>query len=150
MIFPFAEYRDRSVSTCLGETLSIHVIKNYLGVNNFVYALFRFQTQTQLYGSKPSDFRLSIEEALLVENGHTKSDFNEGHEDNPIINHSTIQEATASNRDIDYYSFNKASCDITIIILCLLLLWGQSYSCTAQLHKSVMSSVARNYTKLDK
>lgn len=79
MIFPFVEYMDR------------------------------FRTQTQLYGSKPSEFRASIEEALLVQNGNTGSDFDAGHEDNP--------EAVGSNLDIDYYSYNKGtkqcdSCDI--------------------------------------
>ncbi|KAL1830344.1 hypothetical protein ACET3Z_008756 [Daucus carota] len=67
MIFPFAEYMNR------------------------------FQTQTQLYGSKPSEFRLSIEEALLVENGHTEPDFDVGHQDNPV---STI----LVNQDMDYSS----------------------------------------------
>lgn len=90
MIFPFADYMDR------------------------------FRTQTQLYGSKPSEFRASIEEALLVQNGNTESNY-AGHEDNPVINHDTIRKAVGSNLgsnlDMDYYSYDKDtrecdSCDI--------------------------------------
>ena len=32
-------------------------------------SLFRFQGQTRLYKSKPSDFRMALEEAMLAEDG---------------------------------------------------------------------------------
>lgn len=109
MIFPFAEYMDRSGSIFLGKKSCKHLRCIWIRINNFVYALFRFRTQTQLYGSKPSQFRASIEEALLVENGNAGSDHDAGHEDNPVINHNTIGEAIGSNRDMDYFSYNKVS-----------------------------------------
>ncbi|THG23377.1 hypothetical protein TEA_006469 [Camellia sinensis var. sinensis] len=65
MIFPFLEYMDR------------------------------FRTQTQLYGSKPIDFQMAIDEAILAENGYTDT----GLETDPATNHIEIQEATGSNHD---------------------------------------------------
>ncbi|KAH6756582.1 SET domain protein 14 [Perilla frutescens var. hirtella] len=57
MIFPFHEYMDR------------------------------FQGQTKLHGSKPSDFRMAIEEAIMAENGYTDSAAEAGQELSPATNH---------------------------------------------------------------
>ncbi|KAL8111662.1 histone-lysine N-methyltransferase ATX5-like [Apium graveolens] len=61
----------------------------------------RFRTQTKLYGYKPSKFRASIEEALLVKS------MNVGHGGGHVINHSTIREADGSNLNIDHLSYSK-------------------------------------------
>ncbi|CAA0838929.1 Histone-lysine N-methyltransferase ATX3 [Striga hermonthica] len=68
MIFPFHEYMDR------------------------------FQGQTKLHGSKPSDFLAAIEEAVLIENGYGKSDIGMGHETLPLANNGDGVEATGSNQ----------------------------------------------------
>ncbi|GER46357.1 histone-lysine N-methyltransferase ATX3 [Striga asiatica] len=69
MIFPFHEYMDR------------------------------FQGQTKLHGSKPSDFLAAIEEAVLVENGYGKSDIGMGREMLPVANKGDVAEATGSNQE---------------------------------------------------
>ncbi|CAL5400880.1 unnamed protein product [Camellia sinensis] len=73
MIFPFLEYMDR------------------------------FRTQTQLYGSKPIDFQMAIDEAILAENGYTDT----GLETDPATNHIEIQEATGSNHDQEGWSHSQ-------------------------------------------
>ncbi|KAL2251832.1 UNVERIFIED_CONTAM: Histone-lysine N-methyltransferase ATX3 [Sesamum indicum] len=58
----------------------------------------RFQGQTKLYGSKPSDFHLAIEEAILAENGYADSTMETGQETLPVTNHGSA-EATGSNQE---------------------------------------------------
>ncbi|GER26485.1 histone-lysine N-methyltransferase ATX3 [Striga asiatica] len=69
MVFPFHEYMDR------------------------------FQGQTKLHGSKPSDFLGAIEEAVLVENGYENSDMGTRQETLPVPDHSDVEEATGSNQE---------------------------------------------------
>ncbi|KAK4397248.1 Histone-lysine N-methyltransferase ATX3 [Sesamum angolense] len=54
--------------------------------------------QTKLYGSKPSDFHLAIEEAILAENGYADSAMEAGQETLPVTNHGSA-EATGSNQE---------------------------------------------------
>ncbi|KAL0412232.1 UNVERIFIED_CONTAM: Histone-lysine N-methyltransferase ATX4 [Sesamum latifolium] len=58
----------------------------------------RFQGQTKLYGSKPSDFHLAIEEAILAENGYADSAMEAGQDTLPVTNHGSA-EATGSNQE---------------------------------------------------
>ncbi|XP_057980958.1 histone-lysine N-methyltransferase ATX4-like [Malania oleifera] len=79
MIFPFLDYMDR------------------------------FQGQTQLHKSKPSDFRMAIEEGFLAEHGFI--DFNHGTGlTNDEAGATGIQEATGSNQDQECYSQNLDAC----------------------------------------
>ncbi|XP_009774695.1 histone-lysine N-methyltransferase ATX4-like isoform X2 [Nicotiana tabacum] len=71
MIFPFQEYVDR------------------------------FQGQTKLYGSRPSDFHMAIEEAILAEHGYTDKRPEMEQETSPATNDSGIEEATGSNQELD-------------------------------------------------
>ncbi|KAK3001119.1 hypothetical protein RJ639_022476 [Escallonia herrerae] len=80
MIFPFLEYTDR------------------------------FRGQTQLYGSKPSDFNMAIEEAFLAEHGYNDTTNGTGQGTDPVTKQSEIQEATGSNQDQDCCYSNQASC----------------------------------------
>uniref|UniRef100_A0A2N9HXA4 Histone-lysine N-methyltransferase n=1 Tax=Fagus sylvatica TaxID=28930 RepID=A0A2N9HXA4_FAGSY len=72
----------------------------------FMEFMDRYQGQTQLYKSKPSDFQMALEEALLAENGILDTDLGAGH--NPDANPNGFQEATASNLDQQYYSQDQA------------------------------------------
>lgn len=71
MIFPFQEYIDR------------------------------FQGQTKLYGSRPSDFHMAIEEAILAEHGHTNKGPEMEQETSPATNDSGVEEATGSNQELE-------------------------------------------------
>uniref|UniRef100_A0A5B7CF24 Putative histone-lysine N-methyltransferase ATX4-like isoform X2 n=1 Tax=Davidia involucrata TaxID=16924 RepID=A0A5B7CF24_DAVIN len=81
MIFPFLDYMDR------------------------------FQGQTQLYGSKPSDFQMAIEEAFLAEHGYIDTGLGSGQETYPVTNHCEIQEATGSNQDQECNSCSQDAYD---------------------------------------
>ncbi|KAK6141071.1 hypothetical protein DH2020_025183 [Rehmannia glutinosa] len=72
----------------------------------------RFQGQTKLHGSKPSDFKLAIEEAILAENGYGNSVTEAGPETLPVANYGHAEEATGSNQEsecIQQASFNLAN-----------------------------------------
>ncbi|XP_059651242.1 histone-lysine N-methyltransferase ATX4-like [Cornus florida] len=77
----------------------------------FLEYLCRFQGQTQLNGSKRSDFQKAIEEAVLAEHGYIDTVLGSGHEASPVANHSEIQEVTGSNQDQECYSHNQAAFD---------------------------------------
>ncbi|KAL2536338.1 Histone-lysine N-methyltransferase ATX4 [Forsythia ovata] len=81
MVFPFHEYMDR------------------------------FQGQTKLYGSKPSDFHMAIEEAILAENGYTNPSVEIVQETLPGTNTSEIEQATGSNQESQYCSIVQDSSD---------------------------------------
>lgn len=70
---------------------------------------FRFQGQTQLYKSKPSDFRMAIEEAFLIEQGYMGTIVGYGQRAHPEANPCGIEEATGSNQDEEFPSQNQAS-----------------------------------------
>ncbi|KAJ8573133.1 hypothetical protein K7X08_009644 [Anisodus acutangulus] len=72
MVFPFQEYTDR------------------------------FQGQTKLYGSRPSDFHMAMEEAILAENGYTNKSPETEHETSPATNDSGVEEATGSNQELEF------------------------------------------------
>ncbi|KAL3517292.1 hypothetical protein ACH5RR_024194 [Cinchona calisaya] len=59
----------------------------------------RFQGQTKLYGSKPVDFHMAIEEAILAEGGYVHPTSGFEPETSPVANHSEIEEATGSNQE---------------------------------------------------
>lgn len=59
----------------------------------------RFQGQTKLHGSKPSDFRKAIEEAVIVESGYGGSGMEAAQETSPSVNHCETEEATGSNQE---------------------------------------------------
>lgn len=59
----------------------------------------RFQGQTKLHGSKPSDFHLAIEEAVMAENGYVDSAMEAGQETSPAVNQGEAEEATGSNQE---------------------------------------------------
>uniref|UniRef100_A0A1D1ZA96 Histone-lysine N-methyltransferase ATX4 n=1 Tax=Anthurium amnicola TaxID=1678845 RepID=A0A1D1ZA96_9ARAE len=69
----------------------------------FIDYLDRFQGQTQLHRSKPSDFRMAIEEAFLAEHGFMGVQMEEGNTVGepayPQLVPGGIQEATDSNQD---------------------------------------------------
>ncbi|KAL7125696.1 hypothetical protein ABFS83_14G133700 [Erythranthe nasuta] len=58
----------------------------------------RFQGQTKLHGSKPSDFHAAIEEAILAENGYANSAMKDGQETLPATEFNGAEEATGSNQ----------------------------------------------------
>lgn len=71
----------------------------------------RFQGQTELCGSKPSDFRLAIEEAFLAEHGFSGARVDATTISSQPANYVSfpIQEATDSNHEQECQSRIKAS-----------------------------------------
>ncbi|XP_027162942.1 histone-lysine N-methyltransferase ATX3 isoform X1 [Coffea eugenioides] len=59
----------------------------------------RFQGQTKLYGSKPVDFHMAIEEAILVESGYVNPGSGIEPETSPVASQSEIEEAMGSNQE---------------------------------------------------
>ncbi|KAH0466568.1 hypothetical protein IEQ34_003806 [Dendrobium chrysotoxum] len=74
----------------------------------FIEYLDRFQGQTQLYRSNPSEFRMAIEEAFLAEHGFLGAEVDEmslgGQMENSQSMPRGIQEATDSNHDLECQS----------------------------------------------
>ncbi|PON98019.1 Histone-lysine N-methyltransferase ATX [Trema orientale] len=75
----------------------------------FLEFIDRFRGQTQLYKSKPSEFQMAIEEALLAENGFLDSSFGNDKISSSETCPREIQGATTSNQEEEYYSQNQAS-----------------------------------------
>lgn len=69
--------------------------------------MFRFRGQTQLYKSKPSEFQMAIEEALLAENGILDASFGTDKITGSEAYPQEIQEASTSNQEEEYYSQNQ-------------------------------------------
>ncbi|KAF3439869.1 hypothetical protein FNV43_RR18147 [Rhamnella rubrinervis] len=69
----------------------------------FMKFMDRFRGQTQLYKSKPSEFQMAIEEALLAENGIMDSSFGSGQTTNLEAYPMEFQGTT----DQEYYSQNQ-------------------------------------------
>lgn len=73
------------------------------------FVLYRFQKQSELNDSDPSDFHMALEEAVLADRGFTEKliqDINIA-AGNPAYDESVlrwVQEATGSNHDHDYLS----------------------------------------------
>nr|XP_023876913.1 histone-lysine N-methyltransferase ATX3 [Quercus suber]POE80531.1 histone-lysine n-methyltransferase atx3 [Quercus suber] len=78
----------------------------------FMEFMDRYQGQTQLYKSKPSDFQMALEEALLAENGILDANLGAGQMGNSDATPNGFQEATASNLD-QYYYQNQDFCKDT-------------------------------------
>ncbi|XP_077226900.1 histone-lysine N-methyltransferase ATX4-like isoform X2 [Tasmannia lanceolata] len=77
----------------------------------FVDYLDRFQGQTQLFRSKPCDFRMAIEEAFLAEHGFAGPQLEEMITIGKQARHQSllrgIQEGTGSNQDQECHSQNQ-------------------------------------------
>ncbi|KAJ9681209.1 hypothetical protein PVL29_020200 [Vitis rotundifolia] len=73
----------------------------------FLEYLDRFQGQTQLHKSKPSDFREAIEEAFLAENGFFDTNNGSGQLSRTEANPVGVEEATGSNQDQESHSQNQ-------------------------------------------
>ncbi|KAL6557137.1 hypothetical protein OROMI_017487 [Orobanche minor] len=59
----------------------------------------RFQGQTKMHGSKPSDFLVAIEEAVLAENGYGNPAMEAGQKKLPVESCGNAEEATGSNQE---------------------------------------------------
>jgi hypothetical protein len=90
--------------------------------------LFRYQGQTQLYRSKPSDFQMALEEALLAEDGILDANLVAGQMANPDTNLNGIEEAIALNLEQKYYSPNQASSS-ELNFLAILPIWMAPFFC---------------------
>lgn len=69
---------------------------------------FRFQGQTELHKSKPSDFRMAIEEALLAEQGFVDGQLGLVRTSLYDANPHGFQEAAGSNQFQEYSSQRQA------------------------------------------
>lgn len=97
------------LTICLREIISLFLI--------VVFFLFvRFQGQTQLHKSKPSDFREAIEEAFLAENGFFDTNNGSGQLSRTEENLVGVEEATGSNQDQESHSQNQASSHNSIFL----------------------------------
>lgn len=74
-------------------------------------SLFRFQGQTRLYKSKPSDFRMAIEEAMLAEDGIL----------DPHLGPEQILEGAGSRADQEFY------CQDQVILISFTLCYVSAY-----------------------
>ncbi|KAL6513640.1 hypothetical protein OROGR_021126 [Orobanche gracilis] len=59
----------------------------------------RFQGQTKMNGSKPSEFLVAIEEAVLAENGYGNPEMESGQKKLPVESCGNAEEATGSNQE---------------------------------------------------
>ena len=64
----------------------------------------RFKGQKQLYKSKPSDFQLAMEEAILAEDGFVDAGVGSTLMSLPEADVSELPDASTSNQDLEYYS----------------------------------------------
>ncbi|PHT74713.1 Histone-lysine N-methyltransferase ATX5 [Capsicum annuum] len=71
--------------------------------------LDRFKGQTKLYGSRPSDFQMAIEEAILAKHGSTNKGPETKQETSPATNDSGVEEATGSNQELEFCFSDQAS-----------------------------------------
>lgn len=95
--------------------------------------MFRFQGQSDLNDSKPSDFRTAIEEAFLAENGFIEKlteDINVvAGKPNYLEPTRVIQEATGSNQDQECDSQDQASDVRNFFSLFLYLFYMENSKC---------------------
>ncbi|XP_024020947.1 histone-lysine N-methyltransferase ATX3 isoform X2 [Morus notabilis] len=70
----------------------------------FLEFMDRFRGQTRLYKSKPSEFQMAIEEALLAENDILNKSFGTGEISNEEAYPYETQEPTTSNQGQEYYT----------------------------------------------
>ncbi|CAA7397417.1 unnamed protein product [Spirodela intermedia] len=121
VIDPLRQAPQTVLNSCIARTLCVMYFgysgngheRDYAWVRQgsifpFVDYLDRFQGQTQLHKSKPSDFRMAIEEAFLAEHGFMAMQMEERNiAGQPVYSHH-VQEATDSNQDLDCQSHAQA------------------------------------------
>uniref|UniRef100_A0A9I9DRR5 Histone-lysine N-methyltransferase ATX3 n=1 Tax=Cucumis melo TaxID=3656 RepID=A0A9I9DRR5_CUCME len=73
----------------------------------FAEFLERFKGQKQLHKSKPSDFQMAIEEALLAEDGYVDASVGSMLMSLREADVSGLPDASTSNQDLEYYSEKK-------------------------------------------
>lgn len=61
-----------------------------------------------MYGSKPYDYQLAIEEAILAENGYAQSAIGSGEEVLPVADEAEPEEATGSNQESECCTIQQA------------------------------------------
>ncbi|KAL5719182.1 hypothetical protein ACHQM5_011996 [Ranunculus cassubicifolius] len=124
VIDPVSKAPDAVLKSCIVGTICVMFFgfsnngkeRDYAWVKHgmifpFIDYVDRFQGQTQLYKSKPSDFRMAIEEAFLAEHGLEDMLMNatniipENLDSNPSI--LGVQEATGSNQEQECQSQNQ-------------------------------------------
>lgn len=88
--------------------------------------MLRFRGQTQLFKSTPSEFQMAIEEALLAENGVLDTSFGTSQTSNSEAYAREIQEVTALDRDLEYYSQNQVNLFESIFFLFTIILYLSS------------------------
>jgi len=130
MVFPFAEFMDRCVwlhGTCYscfcwitGDLISKFFYFFIYVFYFFIFlSLFRFQGQTQLFKSKPSDFRKALEEAKLAEDGILESQLRAEEMTDVEAHPDKHQQVSASNIDREYYCQDKVIFYF-FLLLCVL------------------------------
>ncbi|KAL6311566.1 hypothetical protein AAG906_025872 [Vitis piasezkii] len=107
VIDPVFEAPEAVLSSCVADAICDYAWVKHGMIFPFLEYLDRFQGQTQLHKSKPSDFREAIEEAFLAENGFFDTNNGSGQlsrtEENPV----GVEEATGSNQDQESHSQNQ-------------------------------------------
>lgn len=64
--------------------------------------------QTKLFGSKPADFQIAIEEAILADSGYVQTVAGAEPKTSPQTNHSEMEEASGSNLEQEFSSLDQA------------------------------------------
>ncbi|XP_077212571.1 histone-lysine N-methyltransferase ATX4-like isoform X2 [Tasmannia lanceolata] len=124
VIDPILEAPETVLNSCIAGTICVMFFghsangkeRDYAWVKHgmifpFIEYLDRFQGQTQLYRSKPIDFRMAIEEAFLAEHGFAWPQLEEMIVIGEQARHRSVlrglQEATGSNQDQECHSQNQ-------------------------------------------
>ncbi|XP_057454792.1 histone-lysine N-methyltransferase ATX3-like [Lotus japonicus] len=116
VIDPILEAPESVLSCCVPDALCVMFFgyskngsqRDYAWVKQgmifpFKEFMDRFQGQTQLYKSKPSDFRMALEEAMLAENGILESQLGAEDVTDVKAHPYELMEATGSCADQEYY-----------------------------------------------
>lgn len=82
-------------------------------------SLFRFQGQTRLYKSKPSDFRMALEEAMLAEDGVLESHLGREELTGVDAHPDGLMEATGSYVDEECYGQDQ----VRLVFLFMFCHW---------------------------
>lgn len=103
MIYPFAEFLDRCVVAYYFRRLYVFLLN--IKYHDQIFSLFiRFKGQKQLHKSKPIDFQMAIEEALLAEDGYVDASVGSMLMALREADVSGMPDASTSNQDLEYYS----------------------------------------------
>lgn len=131
VIDPLSEAPQSVIDCCVPDTLCVMFFgyskngtRDYAWVKQgmvFPFAEFmnRFQGQTQLFKSKPSDFRKALEEAKLAEDGILESQLRAEEMADVEAHPDKLQQVSASNINQEYYCQDKdarccASCGLML------------------------------------